>query len=336
MSILFCFVLKSNSSGLVIPGLGKYCCICRNSIKPACHLMNDVTQWLNCIVGRDVTLFIPHIHLLEMCYPQCNSATEWHHLSDDTQHPRKPQKAWCFFALYILYVLWLIDSSCCYESVSLCCVLFCIHALVRLFLLFPSLPHLSSSLSSPVPDPLDSVSVYLVFVLPALLICLFCHPSVLLISSALVSLQFLLVSPVWYVYYFGFWFSLVICSLLLLLLCFCPSDSFWFSCSLGFCNFSFVILKLAFVSPVPPPMCLHVGPPPPPPPPPTPTITPVNIIHEWRLIFKKRFTHWYMEFVRTPLTSNINMQSVTRCLPWIRSKIPIWGSLSCKSKHDAL
>ena len=80
--------------------------------------------------------------------------------------------------------------STCYDSVSFClcfilnpcpfCVssgfhcLLCVCPSVSLHYLTCPFP---SSLTSPVPDPLVSVSVYLVFVLPGLLICSFCHPS---------------------------------------------------------------------------------------------------------------------------------------------------------------
>ena len=150
-------------------------------------------------MGSDITLFIPHIRLLKTCclhYPQCTLATKWHHLPGYMQHP---QKVSCFIALYILYDLWLVDSSCCYDSMSFCCVLFCIHSLLCLFWLFSVscvfLPLFFSFVTSPVLPPHSPhlllipllVSMYLVCVLPALLVCSFHRPSVLLVSSPRVS-----------------------------------------------------------------------------------------------------------------------------------------------------
>ena len=61
-----------------------------------------------------------------------------------------------------------------------------------------------SSLTSPVPDPLVSVSVYLAFALPALLVSSSCHPSASVCLFMLFCSSVSPVSPVWYILLFWF------------------------------------------------------------------------------------------------------------------------------------
>ena len=61
-----------------------------------------------------------------------------------------------------------------------------------------------SSLTSPVPDPLVSVSVYLAFALPALLVSSSCHPSASVCLFMLFCSSVPPVSPVWYILLFWF------------------------------------------------------------------------------------------------------------------------------------
>ena len=124
-----------------------------------------------------------------------------------------------------------------FSVLLLCPDLFWHYALVRLFLLFSFscvylplgfLPFVTSPVLSPPHSPP-------LFLIPSL-VCLrikslfslhflsvpyvICQPLfVSRWSSALVSLQCLLVSPVWLVYYFGLWFSLF-CTLPALRICF--------------------------------------------------------------------------------------------------------------------
>ena len=122
----------------------------------------------------------------------------------------------------------------------------CVSRLAFQFLLcFFSLHYLTcplpSSLTSPLPNPLVSVSVYIVFFLPRVWQFVpSCHVSLLLLVCFCFVLVFFVSVLIWTL------LLLALCFSLLLPLSFCPSGLFWFSCSLA--DFIFVKLKHAFVS----------------------------------------------------------------------------------------
>ena len=102
----------------------------------------------------------------------------------------------------LVVVLWFILTLCPCVSLLVFQCLLCVSPPLCVSLCYLTCP--PSSLTSPVPDPLGSVSVYLVCVLPAVFVSSFCRPSAsarLFVMFCSVSFSSLLLSlPHWYVW----------------------------------------------------------------------------------------------------------------------------------------